>query len=315
MHTWLSIIIPFRDRISLLKETISSINKNNTKGVEVILIGNDVNSASQIEIKELASQHEWITLIFTRNFRLESKNANKARLLGLQKASGEYIMFLDSDDLIQHDFLERVGSSLINSGPKLFVLSSFQTFGENITVFSQKESFIKERDFLLRFFLKQIRIPNGSIIWNRIAFENPKELFLKINGSQDWYLYFALFVKNRNNVNTWGYLLLDEPLLQIRSSASTSYFPQKTKLVNDARLLSRLKAITYYLRKTNRKNYNKDGFVKEMIVHTLKLKNKYKPISFIVFFKSYLLLVYILILLGFKSVRLILSVKIPNRHL
>ena len=47
-------------------------------------------------------------------FRQENKGVSMARQKGLELAKGEYITFIDSDDTMKTDFLERMSSEIIN---------------------------------------------------------------------------------------------------------------------------------------------------------------------------------------------------------
>src|SRR5438132_9146990 len=87
----ISIVIPTYNRIRLLRETIESIRTQTAKDFELIV----VDDGSTDETREyLVAQGS--TLRFVRQ---ENRGPGAARNLGAQHAGGEYVAFVDSDDL------------------------------------------------------------------------------------------------------------------------------------------------------------------------------------------------------------------------
>ncbi|MBI6069093.1 glycosyltransferase family 2 protein [Clostridium perfringens] len=86
-----STIIPFYKNKKWLKEAIESVLNQTYKNIEIIL----VNDGSDEDIKDIINMYnEKVIYIYQDN-----KGAASARNLGIEKASGEYIAFLDSDDI------------------------------------------------------------------------------------------------------------------------------------------------------------------------------------------------------------------------
>ena len=91
-----TVIIPFYNRLELLKKSINSVLSQTYKNIELIIV-DDASTVDVEEIKYICKKNN------IKYFRL-SKNSgpSTARNFGISKASGEYIAFLDSDD----EFLE-----------------------------------------------------------------------------------------------------------------------------------------------------------------------------------------------------------------
>lgn len=86
-----STIIPFYKNKNWLKEAIESVLNQTYENIEVIL----VNDGSDEDIEDILNMYnEKVIYIYQDN-----KGAASARNLGIEKASGEYIAFLDSDDI------------------------------------------------------------------------------------------------------------------------------------------------------------------------------------------------------------------------
>jgi hypothetical protein len=85
-----SVIIPTYNRATLLQEALASVNAQEWRDFEVIVI--DDGSTDETEAVVLASQ------LPVRFFRQTNAGPGAARNLGIRQATGRYITFLDSDD-------------------------------------------------------------------------------------------------------------------------------------------------------------------------------------------------------------------------
>jgi glycosyltransferase involved in cell wall biosynthesis len=100
-ETKVSVIIPFYNRIPLLFKSLESVISQTHKNIEILLI----NDASTDDLTELNSYLKRDNRIILINLSKNS-GAAAARNVGMKKATGEYIAFLDSDDLFQKDKIE-----------------------------------------------------------------------------------------------------------------------------------------------------------------------------------------------------------------
>src|SRR5690606_11351644 len=105
MHPNLTIIIPIYNVERYLDKCLSSIVSNNFHDFtyEVIIV-DDESPDSSIDIAEkYASKYENFTI-----FRQINKGLGGARNTGIDKANGEYVFFLDSDDYLINNKLKNV---------------------------------------------------------------------------------------------------------------------------------------------------------------------------------------------------------------
>ncbi|MDD3304945.1 MAG: glycosyltransferase [Bacilli bacterium] len=93
-----SVIIPFYNRIDLVLNAINSVIKQTYKNLEILII-DDGSSEDVSKIKKLITKDKRINYIRLN----KNKGASNARNVGIDKATGEYIAFLDSDDLFEKD--------------------------------------------------------------------------------------------------------------------------------------------------------------------------------------------------------------------
>jgi glycosyltransferase involved in cell wall biosynthesis len=85
-----SVIIPFYKNKRWLIEAIESVKVQSFKEFEIIVI----NDGSKEDILDLHQKYSWITFL-----TIDNSGPGRARNYGISHASGEYIAFLDSDDL------------------------------------------------------------------------------------------------------------------------------------------------------------------------------------------------------------------------
>lgn len=99
----ISIVIPvFNVSNNLLKRSIESIIMQSDSSVEIIIVDDgseDVNTASY---KNLCEEY-----IGIKYFRKENFGPSAARNYGVEKAQGEYILFVDADDYITDKCIEQ----------------------------------------------------------------------------------------------------------------------------------------------------------------------------------------------------------------
>lgn len=94
----ISVIIPTFNRYSYLEETLTSVSSQVYRNWECIIVDDGSTDKSIPFIKQFIAKDERFTLLKRPENR--KKGASTCRNIGLEYAQGDYIQFLDSDDLI-----------------------------------------------------------------------------------------------------------------------------------------------------------------------------------------------------------------------
>lgn len=115
-----SIIIPHKNRLSLLRKLLESIPQK--KDLEVILIDDVSDTDIQTELDDIV-RNRTDTKLF-RNKSNTSKGAGWARNKGLENATGEYILFADSDDFFSANAFDLIDAELENSTSECIVFKT-----------------------------------------------------------------------------------------------------------------------------------------------------------------------------------------------
>ena len=109
-----SIIIPFYNRAKQTIDAIKSVLNQTYQNTEIILV-NDASPGDIHEVVEFIKKHKNIRLI-----NLEKNSGpSAARNVGIDKASGDYIAFLDSDDEFVESKLADQLASMIKYNPTI----------------------------------------------------------------------------------------------------------------------------------------------------------------------------------------------------
>ena len=94
--------MPSFNKAKYISESINSVINQTYTNWELIIVDDCSNDDSQEIINLFASKFDNIKTYFN----LENKGANYCRNLGIERAKGSYIIFLDADDLLAKDCLE-----------------------------------------------------------------------------------------------------------------------------------------------------------------------------------------------------------------
>lgn len=188
-----SIIVPIYNQEKFLAETLHSILKQTYSNWECILV-NDGSTDDSIEvIKKFLAQDNRFHFINSEN-----KGVSHARNLALKQIKGDFILFLDGDDLIHSEKIAKAISNFENDQQVSIVFNTTNYFLNTIenTLFPMKldASLMNYKDLLL-YWNEKIIIPIHSAIISKSLFEGI-EFNTDLTAQEDWLVWLRLFQKN-----------------------------------------------------------------------------------------------------------------------
>ena len=143
----ISVIIPIFNAEKYISDCLESIINQTLKDIEIILINDGSNDKTEQIIKEYAKKDKRIIILKQKN-----KGAGAARNSGIQISKGEYISFIDSDDMFHFKTLEIAYENLIkfNADIVLFYGRNFKQkkdiiINEKIESYKKNNKFYNER--------------------------------------------------------------------------------------------------------------------------------------------------------------------------
>lgn len=102
-----SIIIPIYNVENYLRKCLDSVTSQTYNNFEVIIVIDKCDDNSEKIADEYINKYNWTKLYE------EHTGLAKARNIGIQKAIGDYIVLLDSDDYLENNFLETINKALM----------------------------------------------------------------------------------------------------------------------------------------------------------------------------------------------------------
>lgn len=97
-----SVVMPVYNAEEYLNETLECLTHQTMKEIEIICVDDGSKDSSLEILKKYSEKDDRIKILHQKNLY-----AGVARNNGLKEAKGEYIIFLDSDDLFELDLLEK----------------------------------------------------------------------------------------------------------------------------------------------------------------------------------------------------------------
>lgn len=199
MEMKISIIIPCYNIENYIKHTINSVLNQNYGEIELILINDGSTDRTFKILKEYEKKDNRIVVINKKNGGVSS-----ARNKGLEIAKGEYVYFLDGDDIIDKNLLKNA-IKIFKDNEKVDIFSfGYDIVDENQTIL-KKHSFDKYNnkiflgeEFLNLYFTKKIRQNMCSFIVKRKILKENKIMFSKdIAYGEDQELQIKTLLKSK----------------------------------------------------------------------------------------------------------------------
>lgn len=103
-----SVVIPAYNRSAFLLEALESLRRQTYRPLEVLVVDDGSTDATAQMLSQWSERHELVPGLLLRTLRQDRAGACAARNRGLRASCGEFIQFLDSDDLLHPDRLRCV---------------------------------------------------------------------------------------------------------------------------------------------------------------------------------------------------------------
>ena len=234
-----SIVIPTYNRDHLIGESLDSILAQTYESWECIVVDDGSNDYTEELLSlycELDSRIKYIS-------RPESlpAGANSCRNLGLENSSGEFIKWLDSDDLLAKNYLEKKVKVFKDPSVDL-VVCNYLLFRDNGFKSQPFSNISSSRDLLLDYLSGQININTQSCLWRKRAIKN-YQFDPNLKRAQELDFHFRVLRDNNLQVG-----FLNENLVYIRdhTESITGEFSRGNLEAIRSDLLVRAKILEYF---------------------------------------------------------------------
>ena len=112
----ISIIIPMYNTESYIKKCLNSIVGQTYQNLEIIVVDDGSTDNGKQIVKELMLKDDRISLIESPN-----EGVSNARNKGILIAKGKYVLFIDSDDYVDSDYVEKLVGEAISENADLVI--------------------------------------------------------------------------------------------------------------------------------------------------------------------------------------------------
>lgn len=153
MNKLISIIMPVYNAEKYLNRSIESIMNQTYNNIEIILV-NDGSTDNSLEIcTNYQEKDNRIKLI-----NQENKGVSFARNKGIDEATGDYIMFIDSDDYIEKNMIEDMTSKIADNDVDLVISGIKMNYIKNGQVIKKEKYQLKDKMYTIGEMLNDILI-------------------------------------------------------------------------------------------------------------------------------------------------------------
>lgn len=144
----ISIIVPVYNIKEYLPRCVDSLREQTYPNIEILLVDDGSTDGTGVLCDELAAKDGRI-----RVFHKENGGSSSARNLGLSKAQGEYIGFVDSDDYVEPDMYECLYRALQEQDAQIAQVGRNEIDEQgnllpDICIPPEETEFLQSRDFL-----------------------------------------------------------------------------------------------------------------------------------------------------------------------
>lgn len=163
MNDKISVIVPIYNTEKYIGKCLESIKKQTYKNLEIILVNDGSIDKSEEICKSYIEKDKRFTYYLTSNY-----GVSHARNFGLDKATGKYIMFIDSDDWLENNMIEILYKELIEKKCDIAVCDYFINFKELQIEHNKlnEEKIINEKNIMLEFLFDSELY--GGYLWNKL---------------------------------------------------------------------------------------------------------------------------------------------------
>ena len=197
----ISIIIPVFNVEKYVKETLISVKNQSSRPDEVIIINDGSTDDSFRIVKDLSDSGSW------KIFETKNQGLGLTRNYGKSLAKGDYIYFLDSDDILDHNFIFDMRNLIkIYNQPDVILFSGKPFSNNKITQnkinlrFSIDGQYFQKDRLLTNLVKKKETLPQASRYLSKKSLWSENNLLYPAGVAEDEGIFFPLISLSRNTV-------------------------------------------------------------------------------------------------------------------
>jgi len=202
-----SVIIPVYNSEKVLNQCIDSVCNQTLSDIEIICVDDGSQDNSLKILKEYEKKDSRVNVLSQKN-----SGAGVARNKGIDLAKGEYIAFVDSDDWIEDNALEKLYDNIKSNDSDMVLFNSIEHKPNNEfrkRIYLKKDDSIDYNNYTFDYHFKKNFVMNGFlVIWSKF--------------------YKTSFIKD-NNIRFYSHEIFNDIQFHIQSmllAKKISYLPE-----------------------------------------------------------------------------------------
>lgn len=202
----ISVVVPVYNVEKYVAKCLKSIIGQSYKNLEILVVDDGSTDGSGRICDEFMSNDSRIRVIHQKNGGLSI-----ARNVGIEKARGEFVCFVDSDDYVKENFVKKLYEAVLRWGADVAVCGYEEKNGSSSVDVLSKEEVLSGEEATIKLLVQQENI--DVIAWNKVY---RRELFTKSG------VRFPEGMKYEDSLTTYKLLSLAKRVVYI-SEASYVY--------------------------------------------------------------------------------------------
>ncbi len=192
----ISIIVPIYNAERYLRKCLDSLVNQTKKELEFILVNDGSTDTTEDIIKTYKDKR-------IKYFKNKNQGIGKTRNFGIEKSTGKYIMFVDSDDYLEKNACEILYNKAINTNSDLVVCDFYKVYEneelEEVRLIDFKQTSLKKMPSLIN----KINLSPWNKIYKRELITSNNLKFIENLKYEDapFVLQSVFYAKNISKVN------------------------------------------------------------------------------------------------------------------
>lgn len=217
MRIKVSIIVAAYNIEKYIYKCIDSIKNQTFKDIEIIIVNDGSTDKTLNIINNVALEDNRIKIIDKEN-----EGSIEARKSGLNIANGEYILFVDGDDWLELDTLEKLYNNAINNNSDIVIYNAYNSYDDNkikLNIFNKGSN----DDCIKDLFLGNI----APCLWSK---------FIKLEYIRNNHIEFANNISYAEDLATSASLFIYNPRISYINDYLYNYYQRQesiTKTINN----------------------------------------------------------------------------------
>ncbi len=216
----ISVIVACYNIEKYVYECINSLINQDYQDFEIIIINDGSTDNTENEIKKIDSER-------IRYYKIENSGPSYARNYGIERAYGDYLVFVDGDDIVDRRYLRILWETIGETNTRIGVVK-YKKFCKKPTLSKEKrkKKKISSKKFIKQMFLQKRNIACWGKIYEKSMFDSikfPNGSFYEDMSIMDRLLFQTDFIGITNDIS-YFYRVNDTGIM---------HSPTSTKKYND----------------------------------------------------------------------------------